>query len=304
MRNVCTASAMALALGLGACQLSQADVVSRPPAGTADTEDGAVRDSSDDGDVETRPAVRRDSGKDARDGKRLDGQDVLPPVGENAGAWDAAGPAVNTPPEPLPNGCNPLHGTGFVFCDDFEAEADLEQWSTSDTGADGGSPTTPSWDIAYVWKDDGSVNGVFGPVDANTSAAFVAAQAWSDMTVEAWVNIVRSDRSSLSERVEVYARYVDWDHCFAVSLSSDGSFGLRQGNEGLGSVVQVNVKEQEWHLLKIRVSGMNNPKVEGFLDGVLMVVSDASLALNKGTAGLGVHGTVKAQFDEVRVWSP
>jgi hypothetical protein len=128
------------------------------------------------------------------------------------------------------------------------------------------------------------------------------------MTVEVRVRVTSFGRASSANRAEIYARYQDAGHFYGVSLRADAKLVLRRNSSSFGPVIDVAVAENEWHTLKIKVSGpQDNVAVEGYLDGTLLAAAtdtDGSLPSAVGTVGVGVYGETMAVFDGVKVSSP
>jgi hypothetical protein len=128
------------------------------------------------------------------------------------------------------------------------------------------------------------------------------------MTVTTRVRVTSFGEASSSNRAELYARYQSAGSFYAVSLRADGKLGLRADSGSLGPVASVAVAENEWHELKLKVSGpQDDVTVEGYLDGALLLVAmdrDGSLPSTVGTVGVGIYGESVAIFDDVTVSSP
>jgi hypothetical protein len=184
---------------------------------------------------------------------------------------------------------------GYQFCEGFEDGA--ARWAM----------TSGSWSLSEM-GDGSETNMVFGPTDAVPGIAFVPTTAWQDMTVEARVMVTSFDQPSSTNRVVLYARYQDITHFYAVALRGDGKLGLRRNGTAFGTVANVSVAVNEWHVLKLRVSGSaDNGVVEGSLDGTLLVTAtdtSGSMTSAVGTVGLGVYGGALAVFDDIKVSSP
>jgi hypothetical protein len=305
---------LALALAVPACHTTDPDVVERAPDGAAPVDgpsgqtslsydaawiDNAMgRDTRADkatdidgasGTGEGIPNTTLDAGgNDGNDGNNaidsnpiLDGLDVSVAV-DGDDSIDAG------------NGCS----SGYVFCDDFErGEDDTSRWTT----------TGEAWTLSAINKQ-GTSNHVYGPVEPVASTAYVTDGHWTDMTVEAKVMVTSFGQPASSNRAEVYARYVDSATFYALGVRGDGKLGLRKGPSGIGEAVTVPIVENEWHTLRIRVSGpVGNTTIDGYWDGALKATTldTDSIPVNPvGSAGLGVYGVVDAVFDDVRVSSP
>jgi hypothetical protein len=184
---------------------------------------------------------------------------------------------------------------GHAFCDGFEDGED--RWTV----------TNGSWSLSEV-SDGSETNMVFGPTAKTASIAFVPTAAWQDMTVEARVMVTSFDQASSTNRVVLYARYQDTMHFYAVAVRGDGKLGLRRNGTAFGSMANVSVADNEWHRLKLSVSGpADDVVVEGSLDGTLLVAAtdtSGSMSSDVGTVGLGVYGGALALFDDIKVSSP
>ena len=288
VRDLAIAALCALAACSG-CKLGTAEEVTRSP---------------DLGPVITTP-LGRDAASDNVTNADLPPSEPLRADG-NTIAWDTrdAGPdasiakdgatnPVDTQPGGIDGGVCGL--PGLVFCDDFE------------NGAVGWMSTGETW---AVTDDLSSVqpNQVFAPAGPAASGAYWALGAWQDMTVEVRVRVTTFGQPSSSNRAEIYARYQDSGHFYAVSLRGDGKLGLRRNASSLGPTVGVTVAENAWHTLKIKVSGPADAvAVEGYLDGTLLTTAtdtDGSLASAVGTIGVGIYGETLAVFDDIKVSSP
>jgi hypothetical protein len=290
---------VALVAGLG-CELGEADVVNRSPdlgpiTSVLPGRDAAIGDERPDGDLDAPVAEVGGPGADARDtpapptdaAVARDGaetgdvlrKDAMPPRLDGGLRGEAGQPS-----------CEP----GVVFCDDFEDSATDWLWSGQ------------SWEVTE--EETAEDNQVLAPTEAVACSAYVPLGAWQDMTVEVRVRVLAFGQRSSANRAEVYARYQDAEHCYAVALRGDGKLGLRRNGTGFGTAASVTVAENEWHSLKIMVSGPQEAVVvEGYLDGVLLTTaSDTSGALAGaiGTVGVGVYGGTSAVFDDLEVSTP
>lgn len=281
------------------CALGEPDVVTRSPdlgpaISTPLVQDASSSDGSsydDAGSEASRPDASTPTG-DAHDAEvarpdaiaAADAADAAAQPGDGAAEAGYAGEAGDD--------CG---ARGFVFCDDFE------------DGATGWTSTGGTWKVAAETTPTGT-NAVFAPAGPVSSGAYVASGAWQDMTVEVRVRVTAFGQPSSSNRAEIYARYQDPGHCYAVSLRGDGKLGLRRNSSGFGPVASVAVTENEWHTLKLKVSGPEDAVVvEGYLDDVLVTTAtDTSDSLDGtvGTAGVGVYGGTLADFDDLLVSSP
>src|SRR5205814_2093082 len=145
---------------------------------------------------------------------------------------------------------------GFAFCDDFE-----------DGNANGWTPNGGNWavlsDGTFVYKQS-----------AGTSPAesFAGSSAWTDLTVQARMKVTQWGGASASFRAGVYARYRDTNTYYAAQVRADGKMEIRKKSAGLGNAVAVSVALNEWHTIKLQVSGpAGNVTVTGFLDGVMVL---------------------------------
>ena len=284
----------------GGCDLGSAAVVTRspdlgPPLISASGPDAPGAEASPDAGSDGRRPDSSSPAVDTRDARNA-GLDTS----IAAEAADVAGSGNETLAVAAEAGTAGEAGSsclaqGYVLCDDFE------------DGAAGWMSTGITWEVA----DDGSdaaPNAVLTPTGPAASSAFFAAGAWQDMTAEVRVRVISFDHASSSDRAELYARYQDASHFYAVSLRGDGKLGLRQNSTSLGPAIAVTVREGDWHTLKIKVSGpQDNVSLEGYLDGVLLVTAtDTSGALSSatGTVGVGTYGETRAVFDDVEVSSP
>jgi hypothetical protein len=282
------------ALVLSACGLGQSDVVARAPSPPR-TAGGS---GGEDSDVATAPPV--DAGEDAA------GVDTRDASGEaDAGAGevhalsesaDSAGPDGLDSVQPdrdLPPPLDVCSSGAFAFCDDFEPSSGL--WMES-----GGQ-----WAIRedQSWGD----SEAYGPTIPVASQAYVPSLAFGDMTAEARVFVTTFGPASITNRAEIFARYQDSSHNYSVSLSADGKLGLRKNGSGLGTPASVSIAQDQWHTLKIRVSGgAGNVIVEGSLDGALLTTAPdfGAGSTTSGTVAVGVYGATLAVFDGVRVSVP
>ena len=281
------------------CALGEPDTVTRSPdlgqAISTPLGQDASSISTISYDAAGREASRLDAGTPAGDAR--DAEIARPDVIDAAAASDSAaqprdGSAETAYAGEVGDDCG---ARGFVFCNDFE------------DGAVGLIATGGAWEVATETTPAGT-NTVFAPAGPVSSGAYVASGAWQDMTVEVRVRVTAFGQPSSSNRAEIYARYRDPGHFYAVSLRGDGKLGLRRNASGFGPVASVAVAENEWHTLKLKVSGPENlVAVEGYLDGVLLTTatdSSDSLDGTVGTAGLGVYGGTLADFDDLLVSSP
>jgi hypothetical protein len=280
---------------LPACELGEADVVPRaPPTPVASGRD--AESSVPEQDAGNDMADPTDGPTTSREGPEAPDADVLARDGDAPDA--SVGQANETGEGDVDRGDARWRCQGLEFCDDFE------------NGSAAWSAAGESWGITY---DTTSVapNAVFGPTAAATSRAYVAQAAWQDMTVEARVYVLSFGQAAIANRAELYARYQDGDHFYAVSLRGDGKLGLRKNAIAVGNAASVATIQNEWHTLKLRVSGQPGAiAITGYLDGRMLVTAldegaDAggpSCAV--GSAGLGVYGETLAHFDDVAVSSP
>ncbi len=303
----------ALAAAFG-CQLGEADVVRRTPAVVNGTGGSGGMDASPgiDAIVLDAPTTNASGGdgrsatKDAPAGGEgatiteamdavagLDGMDSKDQASKDQASVDV--PLVPAVDGGGDEGTDPCVGADYELCDGFD-EGD-SQWTV----------TGGSWEVASK-NGDADTNAVFGPTTPISSIASFSPGAWQDMTAEARVMVTSFGQYTSTNRVVLYARYQDLSHFYAVALSGDGKLGLRRNAAAFGTLANVSVNENEWHDLKIRVTGAaDNVVVEGYLDGKLLTAAtDTSNSLNGdlGTVALGVYGGALAVFDDVRVSSP
>jgi hypothetical protein len=280
------------------CDLGEADVVSRspdlgPPIGNPPSSDAsALGTGSDTADSMPEPSDASIVLKDTRVAR--------PETGDTPAPRDAASPDASTMGSE--SGGQGEAGSrcmepGFVFCADFE------------DGAAGWETTGRAWNVVEdTTRDD---NLVFGPESPDGSKAIFAQAQWQDMTVKVRVRVLSFGQPTSANRAEVYARYQRGDLLYAVSLRGDGKLGLRKNSTGLGATATVEVFENEWHTLAIRVSGPEGAvAVQAFLDERMVATAtdtDPSLggpSSAVGAAGLGVYGETLAVFDDLKVSSP
>ena len=283
------------------CQLGESDVVVRSPDIGHGT-DGSTGQDAVGVDAGTRDAVIYS------DWFRLDGSGAMGDVPGTGGIRldTDVGADVNSdvtcdvPIVPYDaSNAGEVHDAcsaeGYVFCENFENGASL--WAS----------TGGYWTISQD-SDDAEANAVFGSTLPASSIAYVPSGAWQNMTVEAKVMVTSFGQASSSSRAIVYARYQDLTHFYGISLRGDGKLGLRRNATGFGTVASVSVGENEWHSLKIRVSGpADDVVVEGYLDGTLLTTATdttGSLTSDVGTVAVGVYGGALAVFDDVSVSSP
>lgn|GEM_PF-6041071 len=298
-----TAGGLLALIACFGCDLGEADVVTRTPdpgpAITSPQGEDAASDtmSHDEAPVpDASPTDGLSTAKDTRDAPNAgpdaslakDSADAPSPV-------DALAERTSTEGGSLDEAGDDCAAQDLVFCADFE------------DGAVGWMSTSETWAVT----DDpyaAQPNQVFAPAGPAASGAYVAGGAWQDMTLEVRVRVTSFGQASSANRAEAYARYQDSGHFYAVSLRGDGKLGLRRNSSGFGPVVDVAVGENEWHVLKIKVSGpKEDVAVEGYLDGTLLVTAhdvDGALASALGTAGVGIYGETLAVFDDVKVSSP
>lgn len=285
-----------LSLLLPACELGEADVVPRtaPPAPVVPGRDAS---SSDLGKDASQDAAVPSDGPIADSEGRGPGDAGLVGSGEDApdGGCGDANPAGDGD---VDQGEAGWRCQGLVFCDDFEDGS--AAWLTTDE----------SWGITYDTTSAGP-NAVFGPTAAATSRAYVTQAAWQDMTVEARVFVLSFGQAAIVNRAELYARYLDGERFYAVSLRGDGKLGLRKNAIAIGNAASVAAIQNEWHTLKLKVSGQPGAiTVTGYLDDRMLATAtdpgaDAGGPSSAaGTVGIGVYGETLANFDDVRVSSP
>jgi hypothetical protein len=285
------------------CQLGESDVVRRSPdvgswpggsigqdalGGNNTASDTAMASSTrfdsaatlDEALVAGEGAADAGRRADVADSKGLAGPVVVDALGEAGG---------------LSKDSKTCSEDGYQFCEGFEDGAAL--WT--ETGG--------QWQVSAA-NSGQETNMVFGPTSGIASIAYVPVAAWQDMTVEARVMVTSFNQASSTNRVVLYARYQDMTHFYAVALQGDGKLGLRRNGTAFGTLANVSVAENEWHVLKLKVSGpADNVVVEGSLDGTLLAAAtdtSGSLPTDTGTVGLGVYGGMMAVFDDVEVSSP
>jgi hypothetical protein len=297
------ASAVGLCATLG-CQLSRSDVVSRPPnpayaSGGSNGQDAQVIDEPDD-DTALLDLLGADGAGSAEDASEIDGNGAESKSGLDT-ADASAGQASDTPyigeAEGGSDVADECSAEGYEFCENFEDGAAL--WVSA------GGP----WDVIQETGPAGAGSGFVSlAVGEAETIAYVPIGVWQDMTVEADVMVTSFGPNTSSNRAEIYARYQTLGSFYALGLRSDGKLGLRRNASGLGTVAPVSIAENQWHTLKLRVSGSaGDVNVEGYLDGTLLTTaidtSDSPDGDN-GTVGVGVHGLARAVFDNVKVSSP
>ncbi len=308
-RNLLAMAGLGLLAAALGCQLGEADVVQRTPAVVNGTGGSSGVDASPGLDSIAMDTAASDSpagdGLSATKDTSATGEGAMITTVLDAGAgadgMDSKDQAsVDAPAVPGTDGgddegSDPCLGANYVFCDGFEDGA--SQWTV----------TGGAW-ASVSENGDADANAVFGPTTSVSSIASVPSGAWQDMTAEAGVMVTSFGQYASTNRVVLYARYQDPSHFYAVALSGDGKLGLRRNAAAFGTLANVSVNENEWHDLKIRVTGAaDNVVVEGYLDGKLLAAAtDTSNSLNGdvGTVALGVYGGALAVFDDVRVSSP
>jgi hypothetical protein len=279
------------------CQLGESDVVMRTPDIGHGTGGSNGQDMAD-GDTGTHDDA-------SGDGLGLDGSGATGDALETGGTvMDTGSSAIGTDTssdvscDAVPadtSAVSEAHDSGYQFFENFEDGANL--WASAEG----------DWVVSEE-SGDAESNAVFGPTAPAPSIAYVPSGAWQDMTVEAKVMLTSFDPSSSSSRAVLCARYQDLSHSYGVTLRGDGKLGLRRNATAFGTVASVSVGENEWHSLKIRVSGpVDKVVVEGFLDGTLLTTAtdtSGSLTSNVGTVAVGIYGNALAVFDDVSVSSP
>ena len=286
------------------CQLGEADVVRRTPepsgaGGSVERDAQPLDKNTMDAAFPDAPMLDLGSPVDApdhRDARAEIGVSSDAAVDKNLQGYDGSAAfreagdrgEVSAPP------CGAL---GDVFCDDFGGSED--PWVVMGGGG---------WTVVAEAIDGSEPNLVFGPTNPGPSIASVPSGDWHDMTVEAKVLVTSFRSASATNRVVLYARFQDVTHFYGVALRGDGKLDLRRNANVFGSVASVTVAVNEWHTMKIRVSGpADNVLVEGFLDDDLLLTAtdtNGSLPSDEGTIGVGVYGGALAIFDDVRVSSP
>ena len=298
VREVLRLASLGMLLAAFGCDLGEAEVVSRSPDLGPAVNVSPGRDAAGliPSDADASESPRSDGSSFAKDTREAGGKgpdvsiaaDVLDVTrGEAAGVVGDGGCAGEAGGE-----CGAV---GLVLTDDFE------------DGAAGWMSTGITWEVT----DDPSSttpNSVLAPTGPAASSVYFSAGAWQDMTVEVRVRVASFGQASSANRAEIYARYQDAGHFYAVSLRADAKLDLRRNSSSFGHVIDVAVAENEWHTLKIKVSGpQDNVAVEGYLDGTLLAAAtdtDGSLPSAVGTVGVGVYGETMAVFDDVTVSSP
>jgi hypothetical protein len=291
-RAVALASA-GLFLLLPACELGEAEVVTRPPPAVIAPDAKGDMAGPDAGRDARAPADGPATAREARaptDASQVAGEDAPDaPAVEAAPAAGEAGP----PGDALA----PCQAPDLVFCDDFERGS--AAWRLAGE----------RWSIIYD-RTAAQPNAVYGPSVAATGRATVAQAAWQDMTVQARVRVLSFGHPTVLHRAEVYARYQDGDRLYAVGLRGDGKLGLRKNTVAIGNIANAPAVTNEWHVLGIKVSGPPGATtVAGYLDGrMLATASDTDdsggPSSAAGSAGIGVYGETLAVFDDVKVSSP
>lgn len=298
VREVLRLAGLGMLLVAFGCDLGEAEVVSRSPdLGPAVSVVPGGDAAPSDADANESP--RSDGSSFAKDTREAGG------AGPDASiATDAAGALDVTRAEAAggvgDGGCAGEAGgecgaEGTVFTDDFE------------DGAAGWMSTGITWQVT---DDPASTtpNSVLAPTGPAASSVYFSSGAWQDMTVEIRVRVTSFGQASSANRAEIYARYQDAGHSYAISLRADAKLVLRRNSSSFGPIIGVAVAENEWHTLKIKVAGpQDNVAVEGYLDGTLLAAAtdtDGSLPSAVGTVGVGVYGETMAVFDDVKVSSP
>jgi hypothetical protein len=299
-RNLLTVVGLGVLCATFGCQLAESDVVVRSPNGSGGSSGqdalGAIEDASDNASLELPSS---DSAGLAEDPSQIDGSGTESGTGTDA--VDARGDTGSDTPQNVgetddgSDVANACSAAGFEFCDGFEDGAAM--WVST------GGP----WDVAKVSVSSGT-SSVFAPLTAGATIAYAPVGVWQDMTVEADVMVTSFGQPTSLNRAEVYARFQDPNHFYAVGLRGDGKLGLRRNASGLGTAATVAIAEMQWHTLKIRVSGLANAViVEGYLDGALLTTATdtgGSPTGDSGTVGVGVYGGTLSVFDNVKVSSP
>jgi len=302
-RNLLAMAGLSVLCATVGCQLGESDVVARSP----DLAHGSDGSSGQDAlgtneaahDTAALDLLRADSAGVAEDTSEMDGNGT-----ESGSGMDSVGVRGDTGSDtPLSidetgdgsDVASACSAEGYEFCEGFEDGAAL--WVST------GGP----WDVVNVSGPSGT-SSVFVPLTAGATIAYAPIGVWQDMTVEADVMVTSFGQPTSSNRAEIYARYQDPNHFYAVGLRGDGKLGLRRNSSGLGTAATVSIAENQWHKLKIRVSGSADQViVEGYLDGALLATAPdtgGSATGDNGTVGVGVYGGTLAVFDNVKVSSP
>jgi hypothetical protein len=292
------ASAVVLCATLG-CRLSQSDVVQRSPSLTQgmDGPSGLDAPALDEAEHDTAPLdlPGADGASTADDTSDMDGNGA-----ESESGADMSGDQASDTPYVVDasggsDAADPCSAAGYQFCEGFE------------DGAGGWVSTVGPWDVDKVSTSSGT-SAVFGPLTTGSTIAYAPIGVWQDMTVEADVMVTSFGQNTSSNRAEIYARYQDLDHFYALGLRGDGRLGLRKNGSGLGKTAMVSISENQWHTLKIRVSdSADEVIVEGYLDGALLTTApdtENAPTGESGTVAVGVYGGTRAVFDNVKVSSP
>ena len=283
------------------CQLDESDVVSRMPdlghgMGGSSGQDmaGGAADIPDAGSGDGLGLDSPNTMSDAPAASGIVMDSGASAVGADA-SCDVSRDAISADASIVGNVHDASSAGGDQFFENFEDGASL--WG----------PAEGDWAISSA-SGDAEANAVFGPTKQEPSIAYLLSGAWQDMTVEAKVMLTSFDPSSSSSRAVLCARYQDLSHFYGVTLRGDGKLGLRRNTTAFGTVASVSVGENEWHSLKIRVSGpVDKVVVEGFMDGTLLTTATdttGSMSSNAGTVAVGVYGGALAVFDDVSVSSP
>jgi hypothetical protein len=302
-RNLLAMAGLSVLCATVGCQLGESDVVARSPdlAHGSDGSSGQDALGTNEAAHDTAPLdlSSADSAGVAEDTSEMDGNGT-----ESGSGMDSVGVRGDTGSDtPLSidetgdgsDVASACSAEGYEFCEGFEDGAAL--WVST------GGP----WDVVNVSGPSGT-SSVFVPLTAGATIAYAPIGVWQDMTVEADVMVTSFGQPTSSNRAEIYARYQDPNHFYAVGLRGDGKLGLRRNSSGLGTAATVSIAENQWHKLKIRVSGSADQViVEGYLDGALLATApdtSGSATGDNGTVGVGVYGGTLAVFDNVKVSSP
>jgi hypothetical protein len=208
--------------------------------------------------------------------------------GSNAGTSSAGTSSAGTSSAGTSSGAG---GTGMsgqvLFSDDFET-SDAADWIPS-ADAD-------AWSVVM---DDTNVYRQ-APPEVNSDRFSVAGDAdWTDVSVEARVQVISFNGSSSSYFAGVYARVQSASNYYSFALRSDGKVSIRKTSSNLGSSVDAGIVEGEWFDVRFVVRGST---LTGYVNGTqIATVTDSSIP--SGAIGVGTRNT-SAMFDDVVVSVP
>ncbi len=174
-----------------------------------------------------------------------------------------------------------------LFSDDFE---------TSDAGEWMPSADASAWSVVM---DDTNVYRQ-APPEVNSDRFSVAGDGgWTDVSVEARVEVIAFNGRSSSYFAGVYARVQSASSYYSFALRSDGKVSIRKTSSNLGSSVDAGIVEGQWFDVKFVVRGST---LTGYVNGTqVATVTDSSIP--SGAIGVGTRNT-SAMFDDVRVTVP